>query len=368
MKNNVVKLLIVILLIIVIIIVIIAKNNMKQDVANKTSVEEIKSQPSISAIESISNEPQQKEDEKSVKIGDDSSTVSEEKAISEADKNNSIKSQIQPETKEEKEKQEIDKDTVAIVNNFKITESYLNEKFNALPDQLKSTHKNDKEGLLGQLIIREVLFQDAEKKGFMKDLDNIQDEEQKKDKAINNFITDLTQKIEISEEEIEDQYQDRISEMKGASLDEVKSDLRNYLIQQKKTEMINQYIEELKNNAKIIKNDRWIAEQQALKPSNPLDTALKNGKPTVLDLGAGKCIPCKMMVPILEELKKEYAGRLNVEFIDVWQNPIAGKAFDIKIIPTQIFYNNEGKEIFRHEGFFSKEDILNKWKELGIKI
>ena len=110
------------------------------------------------------------------------------------------------------------------------------------------------------------------------------------------------------------------------------------------------------------------SEEEVISETNPIDTALKNGKPTVLDLGAGKCIPCKMMAPILEELKKEYAGRLNVEFIDVWQNPGAGKEFDIKIIPTQIFYNSKGKEIFRHEGFFSKEDILNKWKELDIKF
>ena len=58
--------------------------------------------------------------------------------------------------------------------------------------------------------------------------------------------------------------------------------------------------------------------------------------PRLLDLGAGKCIPCKMMAPILEELKKEYAGRMTVEFIDVWVNPDAGKAYGIELIPTQI--------------------------------
>ena len=47
--------------------------------------------------------------------------------------------------------------------------------------------------------------------------------------------------------------------------------------------------------------------------------------PKLLDLGANKCIPCKMMAPILEELKQEYAGRMKVEFIDVWQNEDAGK-------------------------------------------
>lgn len=90
--------------------------------------------------------------------------------------------------------------------------------------------------------------------------------------------------------------------------------------------------------------------------------------PRLIDLGAGKCIPCKMMAPILEELKKEYAGRMNVEFIDVWQNPDAGKQYGIDVIPTQIFYDADGKELFRHVGFFAKADILGKWKELGVDL
>jgi thioredoxin 1 len=90
--------------------------------------------------------------------------------------------------------------------------------------------------------------------------------------------------------------------------------------------------------------------------------------PKLLDLGAGKCIPCKMMAPILEELKKEYAGRMDVEFIDVWVNPDAGKPYGIEVIPTQIFFDADGKELFRHVGFFAKEDILGKWKELGVDV
>ena len=90
--------------------------------------------------------------------------------------------------------------------------------------------------------------------------------------------------------------------------------------------------------------------------------------PRLVDLGAGKCIPCKKMAPILEELKKEYAGRMEVEFIDVWKNPDAGKAFGVEMIPTQIFYDASGTELFRHTGFFGKEDILGKWKELGVEL
>ena len=90
--------------------------------------------------------------------------------------------------------------------------------------------------------------------------------------------------------------------------------------------------------------------------------------PKLIDLGADKCIPCKMMAPILEELKKTYAGKMEVEFIDVWKNPDAGKVYGIQIIPTQIFFDAAGKELFRHQGFFSREDILAKWKEMGIDL
>lgn len=90
--------------------------------------------------------------------------------------------------------------------------------------------------------------------------------------------------------------------------------------------------------------------------------------PRLVDLGADKCVPCKMMAPILEELKQEYAGKLEVQFIDVWKNPDAGKAYQLEVIPTQIFYDAAGKERYRHEGFLAKEDILAKWKDLGVDL
>lgn len=73
-----------------------------------------------------------------------------------------------------------------------------------------------------------------------------------------------------------------------------------------------------------------------------------------------------MMAPVLEELKTEYNGKLLVEFIDVWKNPQEGPKYKIRVIPTQIFFDADGKELFRHEGFFSKENILAKWKKFGF--
>lgn len=90
--------------------------------------------------------------------------------------------------------------------------------------------------------------------------------------------------------------------------------------------------------------------------------------PRLVDLGANKCVPCVMMAPILEELAEEYKGRLIVEFIDVWENRGAGREYGIRVIPTQIFYDASGKELFRHEGFYSKADILGTFERLGISF
>lgn len=99
--------------------------------------------------------------------------------------------------------------------------------------------------------------------------------------------------------------------------------------------------------------------------ANPTTTAKL---PKMVDLGAGQCIPCKMMKPILDDLMVNYAGRFTTVFIDVWENREAGKQYGIEVIPTQIFYDAEGKELFRHVGFYGKGEILGKWKELGVDV
>jgi thioredoxin 1 len=88
--------------------------------------------------------------------------------------------------------------------------------------------------------------------------------------------------------------------------------------------------------------------------------------PRLVDLGSDRCQSCLAMVPVLEALTSEYEGRLEVLFIDVWKDPGEAERYGIQLIPTQIFFDSGGNELFRHKGFFSKEDILAKWKDLGF--
>jgi len=88
--------------------------------------------------------------------------------------------------------------------------------------------------------------------------------------------------------------------------------------------------------------------------------------PRLVDLGDNES--CKMMAPVLDDLKQTYAGKLDVQSIDVGQDAEAGRKYAIRTIPTQIFFDATGNELFRHEGFFGKEDILSLWNALGVDL
>ncbi len=91
------------------------------------------------------------------------------------------------------------------------------------------------------------------------------------------------------------------------------------------------------------------------------------GKVTMVDLGAASCIPCKMMAPILDKLAKLYEGKAAVIFIDLRYNREAIERFRVTGIPTQIFFDKNGKEISRHLGFMSEEAIIAQLKSMGVQ-
>ena len=91
------------------------------------------------------------------------------------------------------------------------------------------------------------------------------------------------------------------------------------------------------------------------------------GMVTMVDIGAHSCIPCKMMTPVIEELSEVYDGRAAIAFIDVWEHQGEAQKYGIRAIPTQIFYDAQGKEVYRHTGFLGKNAIVTKLEELGVK-
>jgi len=119
----------------------------------------------------------------------------------------------------------------------------------------------------------------------------------------------------------------------------------------------------------VVAGVAWAGLSGASSPTTPVTPAVASRPiPRLVDLGAGKCIPCKAMAPILAELEVEYAGRMAVQFIDVWKDPDAAAPYGIHMIPTQIFYGADGKELARHQGFMGKDEILAQWKAVGVRF
>jgi thioredoxin 1 len=101
--------------------------------------------------------------------------------------------------------------------------------------------------------------------------------------------------------------------------------------------------------------------------SVPLETALTNGKPTLAEFGWRKCIPCKEMRPILEELDREYKNKLNVLIVEIPLQEALAEKYGVNVMPVQIFFDSNGKETARHAGFLPKSDILASLQKMGIK-
>jgi len=97
-----------------------------------------------------------------------------------------------------------------------------------------------------------------------------------------------------------------------------------------------------------------------------VSTVPAKGRVTMIDLGAKKCIPCKMMAPILVKLEKAYRGKADIVFIDVWENKEPAQRYKIRAIPTQIFFNEQGEEVYRHVGFLDEKSIIGQLKKMGV--
>jgi len=108
-----------------------------------------------------------------------------------------------------------------------------------------------------------------------------------------------------------------------------------------------------------------LAPKESTQERLPKDVA-QNPLPKLLDFGAGTCIPCKRMTPILQELSEEYKGRVIIRIIEVYNEKELTKANGIQMIPTQIFFDSQNQRVFRHQGFMDKEQIKKVFENMGV--
>jgi len=265
------------------------------------------------------------------------------------------------------QKPHLGKHVLAVVNGSEISIEYFNERLEEIPEMYRDEYENDKVEFLDRLILEMLLIAEAEKLGFDSDVKDTANAEEVRAVMIEKLLSRIAESVNVTEDELYQFYSENKEKIGAGRFEQVKEQIRDYLLAQKQQQLIGQYLQQLLEKADIIKNERWIEKQVSSGPQALMQEALKSGMPSVIDFGSDSCVPCKMMKPILEELNEEYKGRANVIVIDIYKNRELAAEYGIRVIPTQVFFDRKGIEFWRHEGFLSKEEIVEKLEGTGTE-
>jgi thiol-disulfide isomerase/thioredoxin len=254
---------------------------------------------------------------------------------------------------------EMDKGTLLRGDGVEIQASFSEKILGRMKPEIRKELEKNMFFLLEQEAIKKLIKRDAKAMGI-----SVDEPEKEMGQA---YVNRLTKDLTVTEAEARAFYDSNKEMVGGMPFEKVKGSIEPFLLQQKKQEIIDAHIANLGKEAHVRLNRDWVKKQAQLALDNPVDRARMSGKPTMAEFGATGCVPCDMMQPILERLRKKYPDQLNVVFVHVRENQLLAARFGIRAIPVQVFYDTKGKEVFRHQGFYAEADVVKQVKELGVE-
>ena len=241
-----------------------------------------------------------------------------------------------------------------------IRQSFIKRLLAATDPKLRAQMKKNLFFVLEQETTRRLIISEA--KASDDELSGLPDEQ-----AIKLYLERIAQRAAVTNAEARAFYDANSEMMGGMPFDQVKESVYGFLLQQKKGAVIDAHIRNMGRRYHIRINAEWVKAQAVPAKDNPVDRARASGKPSMIEFGATGCIPCDRMQPILEKLRKKYPQKLNVVFVHVRENQILAARYGIRSIPVQAFFDSDGKEIFRHTGFFPEAEVAKQIVKLGLK-
>jgi len=184
---------------------------------------------------------------------------------------------------------------------------------------------------------------------------------------VERYLRNLASQVQVTEEEARAFFAANQEMFGGASYEQAAEALRAYLQEQNQQAEVQSHINGLGERTPVELDTTWVDVQAAIALDTPVDRARRSGRPTVVDFGASGCGPCDMMTPILEELRQAYGEQCNVLFVQVTEERVLTARYGIGSIPAQVFFDREGKEMDTHSGFYPKEEMVARLKELGVE-
>jgi thioredoxin 1 len=265
--------------------------------------------------------------------------------------------------------------TLATINGEKVTGEQFDKELIKIQEPLQTMYKEEPEKLLEGIIMKALLLQEAKKQGITPPTKTYKDGDKDSLSPDEAMIGELMKKKfstppDVTKEEIETFYTMFKSQMGGKKLAEVAPAITQIIQEGKQQQGVEQYLKEIRTNAKVdidqIRLKKMTAKPPESNTEEEFKKALAGGKPVLVDFGANNCVPCRQMRPILKELGQEYAGKAEVLVIDVYKYQNLAKDYKVALIPTLVFFDAKGKEIFRQMGAMEKDKIAAKLKEIGV--
>jgi len=261
-----------------------------------------------------------------------------------------------------------ERQVLAMIDDRKITVAQFDRELAKIPSPFQEVFREEPKQYLEQVITKEVVLREARRldvkadpaaKGEDVDLSIMQ----------NLLKKEVLDKIQVDPKEVAEVYKQHKDQMGKKSLAEVTPMIEEAIRELKGKEKVEEYVASLKNKAKIEINESRLKDVTALPPptntKEEFQQAMKNGKPVLVDFGANSCMPCRQLRPILKEIEKEYTGKASILVIDVYKYQDLAREHRVQLIPTLIFFDKGGKEIYRHVGAWDKDSIVGKLKEAG---
>jgi len=245
-----------------------------------------------------------------------------------------------------------------------VTEKEVMDEIAGAPGDVQKELKKEAFFVLERMAVRRLLLTEAKAEAAKSGKDPAKLAEQE---LMKSYFAAIADKVRVTDAEVADFYNKNRDLVGDSSLDQVKTDLARYLLQQKQQQAVDKHIEALGQRMTIEVSASWAKEQAVLAKDNVVGKARSSGRPSLVDFGSKGCGPCDMMAPILATLTKKYEGKANVLFIPVRDEQILAARYGIQSIPVQVFFDKDGREVFRHVGFFPQEEIEKKLAEMGVK-
>jgi thioredoxin 1 len=257
---------------------------------------------------------------------------------------------------------------VAEVNGQRITVKDVQDELARTPADMRALYEQNPEDVLDQLISVTLLMQEAARKGVMAPA-TLQDVGKPQVKeGIRRFLTQEIKEAKVTDQEVTVFYRRNQDKMSGKSLPQVREAIRQMLLAAKREQEVTAFVEKLRATAAITAYPERLPKppSPALEASTTeaFQTALQNGKSSVVDFGSNRCVPCIQLRPVLRAVKDAHGDRINVLVMEVNDDRDLARQYRVQLVPTLIFFDAKGKEIRRSVGYMDREAIEKVLREL----